>query len=166
MDQPPDFLYRFLRAGSSLAYLLNEIRGVLFCATSSQLNDPFDGLGLVPQEQAKVILNFPRGPSSFSIDKHWATACFSTKWNCAPMWAHYTDNNNGVCLVYDYPVLNQKAITGGAAFSSPLGEIRAKCHLERVRYYDELPAHFDDLKDALFAKTSDWKYECEWRLNY
>ena len=67
MDQPPDFLYRFRRAGSSLAYMLNEIRGVLFCATSSQLNDPFDGLGLVPQEQAKVTLNFLLGPSSFSM---------------------------------------------------------------------------------------------------
>ncbi|MCA8994355.1 MAG: DUF2971 domain-containing protein [Planctomycetaceae bacterium] len=160
--QIPDRLYRYRSAGSSLGYLLSEVRGLLWCSNAEFLNDPFDGLATVPVEDVRRQIPMPGGYDYRVVAKQrWAAACFSEIWDNPAMWAHYA-TYSGVCLCYDAQKLTElvahRVNTTGS--SSDIGS------LVRVTYVNPMPTSFSDVGDALRTKTNVWEYEKEWRLLY
>ena len=86
-----------------------------------------------------------------------------------PLWGHYAQGGNGVCLVFDKDRLSQKVkeqfgtnatiapIHYSSEFSNAIftkGDSQ-----EAVRQYIE-----DNLEDIFFTKSLDWEYEHELRI--
>lgn len=80
-----------------------------------------------------------------------------------PMWGHYADKGNGICIVFDKWLLLEKLRIGGAYY--PL----------RVQYTDNYdnnifikgdPAKFfrDNINALFFKKSEEWKHEQEFRI--
>jgi hypothetical protein len=94
-------------------------------------------------------------------------SCFTTKPGNSPMWAHYADNHQGICLEWDFPDI-------GEHFYLPDGvEKVIPLVLQPVTYANERPVTrmFDDsiqaggvIADSVITKSTDWKYEDEYRL--
>jgi hypothetical protein len=82
--------------------------------------------------------------------------CFSLsdRMDIAPMWAHYANNNRGFVV----------------AFRSEHEWFRRRkngedTRLQKVTYFDgKLDEPFENVQAAFISKTTDWAYECEWRL--
>lgn len=82
--------------------------------------------------------------------------CFSLseRMDSAPMWAHYADNNSGLVVAFD---------SAHDWFTRRKDGKRTR--LQRVAYFDgKVEEPLQDVRSALISKTTDWKYEREWRL--
>ena len=86
--------------------------------------------------------------------------CFCERHDDPRMWAHYADNNKGVCYVFDFSALGQaKSAEELFPFGVP----------EKVTYCQEKPLiePGDDedrfLKKTILTKSAVWKAEREWR---
>lgn len=79
----------------------------------------------------------------------WSVSCFTTNPLNELMWAHYADNNKGVCLEFDL---------------SKTPDLHEKLH--QVIYDDTFPEinSTDELPKALLTKRTAWKMEDEWRI--
>ena len=80
-------------------------------------------------------------------------ACFSETNTSVPMWAYYANNHTGICIEYDFSLLNQslpqnKIITTG---------------IQKVWYSKN---RFEDSDNTFspYVKNIDWAHEHEWRL--
>ena len=86
-----------------------------------------------------------------------------------PLWGHYAQGGNGVCLVFDIDKLSQKVI-------EQFGE---KATIAKIRYLSkhsnavftkgdsqrEVEKYIkNNLKSVFFTKSPDWKYEQELRI--
>lgn len=80
-------------------------------------------------------------------------ACFSETWESIPMWSYYADSHKGVCIKYDFSLLD--------ASDSRFEKIIPSLH--KVWYSEQ---RFADAKDtfAPFVKSLQWAHEQEWRL--
>lgn len=87
-------------------------------------------------------------------------ACFSTTATNLPMWNHYTNGHQGICLEYD---------------TATITNIYHKNMLFPVQYVDKLPdvvslmlqgthPRFGLFEYMAMHKLKDWRYENEWRL--
>ena len=83
--------------------------------------------------------------------------CFSENPNIKLMWAHYTDNNKGICIKYNiknyeylkhacYPIKYQD----GYDYTEELSNFKE--HMYKLAF------------DPYLRKETDWNYEKEWRL--
>lgn len=79
----------------------------------------------------------------------WNVCCFTTNPLNEIMWAHYADNNKGVCIEFDL---------------SKTPELHEK--LFPVNYNDTFPEinSMDELPEALLTKRTAWSNEEEWRI--
>jgi hypothetical protein len=176
----PTTLYRYRRLKDSLAYTLREIAGELWCAYAETINDPFDGLRHAPSEVRVVPSphegDTPRTNRTLEITKHWAIACFTESWESPTMWAHYSDNYNGICVGYSFDKLSEyvseqnRHLARSREFIAQHGginldaQIERTFHLLKVDYVAKFPNDFSNPLQAVRTKTADWSYEREWRL--
>lgn len=82
--------------------------------------------------------------------------CFSLseRMDSAPMWAHYADNNQGFVIAFDAKHEWFQRRSDGK-----------QTRLQKVAYFDgKITEPLENLQSALISKTTDWEYECEWRL--
>ena len=82
--------------------------------------------------------------------------------NIVPLWAHYADNNRGVCIEYDLSASNDFYLDD---LCPPI------CYVEHADYTDEINQLQNDnmnklkiLEEPFLKKSSDWSYEQEWRV--
>lgn len=80
-------------------------------------------------------------------------ACFSETWESIPMWSYYADSHKGVCMKYNFELLDVS--------DSRFEKIIPSLH--KVWYSEQ---RFADAKDtfAPFVKSLQWAHEQEWRL--
>lgn len=74
------------------------------------------------------------------------------------MWAHYADSHQGFVIEFD---------TDHSFFDQRVGRDDEFRHLRRVGYCDKRPAlAFGETDDflPLITKSTDWRYEMEWRM--
>lgn len=83
--------------------------------------------------------------------------CFSEKHDIKLMWAHYTDNNKGICIKY-----NIKEYEYLMNICYPIK------YDDRYDYTEELSNFKENMYklafDPYLRKETDWSYEKEWRL--
>lgn len=86
--------------------------------------------------------------------------CLSRNCNNNLMWSHYAKNHSGICLVLKSDFV--ECIDQGSEVILAYGD---------VEYVDEPPLirsfhdHTDNvIKEMLFNKSTDWSYECEYRV--
>ena len=132
------------------------------CAPST-FNDPFDGQFTVPDWADSRTPDWMRE----TTDEIWRIGCLTEHNDSLLMWAHYGASYRGVCIEYDF-----------SNFSAP----EKDCIFAPVMYRDSRPevpesvitksykGHAiptedqNQLSKGLFTKSTDWKYECEWRI--
>ena len=89
------------------------------------------------------------------IKKHvlGTVASFSETWESIPMWSYYANSHKGVCLKYDFDLLNKN--------EDSFNRITASLH--KVWYSEK---RFKDSKGVFtpFVKSLQWAHEQEWRL--
>jgi hypothetical protein len=88
-------------------------------------------------------------------------ACFSRRLDSPPMWAHYADNHQGVCMMFEF--LKWNAGVGMYTFDN---NFRAGYQVRYSREYAEIPEieNFGAALSALYTKSPEWNYEEEVRF--
>ena len=86
-----------------------------------------------------------------------------------PLWGHYAQNGNGVCLVFDKKILRRQ-------LNAQFGRKAKIAKINYVSYHvgtvftdgkteDEVRQYVkDNIKAFFFTKSNDWKYENEIRI--
>ncbi len=99
--------------------------------------------------------------------------CFSADFDSMPMWAHYANNHNGVCLKFEYPD-NQMSIF---SYLAKVNYVE-KLPIIKLPDFEELPLpiitedpnskyigkEYDYINQLLLTKQKKWEYENEYRL--
>lgn len=128
----------------------NLALGRLKVARFSELNDPFELLGLNFRERntRNVVRDFKN-----AYDAHSGLLCFSADWVDHLLWSHYAMKHRGICLGFNVP-----------------RNLLEPVEYEDKRLRDELDRNSDptsipvDLQSQLLrTKYSGWKYEEEYR---
>lgn len=88
-----------------------------------------------------------------SYIKESAVACFSSSPESSLMWGHYASSHSGICLMFDFSVLNGL---------SPPYAVDYVDKRPRVNLSTPNPDAF--MKLAILKKHYHWKYEQEWRF--
>ena len=87
--------------------------------------------------------------------------CLSCKCTSFPMWAHYAENHEGGCLVFNLSACEENAHPESGNGCFPFSIVRP------VEYQDERPVYDRKSPEALFqhflTKSKEWAYESEWR---
>lgn len=85
--------------------------------------------------------------------KFGKVACFSETWESIPMWSYYADSHKGVCVKYEFSLLDRNDITYKNICAS----------LQKVWYSQK---RFMDSKNEFtpFVKSLEWSHEQEWRF--
>ena len=104
------------------------------------------------------------------INEKYYITCFSTGYDNALMWAHYTNKHKGFCIEYNldktkdltfminlYPVIYS---TNRASVPLSLFDLSDMTNI-RLSTSNESTA---DMLCAMLTKSDVWKYENEWRL--
>ncbi|WP_051507138.1 DUF2971 domain-containing protein [Saccharibacillus sacchari] len=156
--------------------LQNEI----WFSVPKELNDPYDCMGTYwEEEEIEEILRKTISSENLkqrstneiinealdSLRDHTKISCFSEELYNMPMWAHYANNHQGICVEYNFTSLN-----AGVDFSKSLFPVG----YEKNRYNitDLLKRSFENSNDpkirllyfVMQLKHESWKYEKEWRI--
>lgn len=98
--------------------------------------------------------------------------CLTPSAKNATMWAHYADNNQGIVLEFER---NETNICGLESFEINYSEthptIDLCASLNEMLTMEKVEAGFDrmnklkssELRKFIYSKSTDWKYENEWR---
>ena len=109
--------------------------------------------------------------------------CFTKDGNNQLMWAHYADQNKGICLCYEFPETIEdfkEQVIWSEMISSDINNWGLEVQCNSVDYRIKRPSlhvsntslsvdkwTFDNdyiLGNAIFTKPQCWVYEQEWRL--
>lgn len=93
---------------------------------------------------------FYKPPQKLCLGK---VASFTETWESIPMWSYYANSHKGVCMKYDFSLLDINDISHKNIWSS----------LQKVWYSEQ---RFVDSKSLFspFVKSLQWAHEQEWRL--
>jgi len=94
-------------------------------------------------------------------------SCFTTKPRNSPMWAHYAEGYQGICLEWTFPEKGEHFyLPDGVEKVSPLVLQPLKYADERAvcRIFDDSIPQANALYQSIITKSSDWSYEDEYRL--
>lgn len=80
-------------------------------------------------------------------------ACFSETWESPAMWSYYANSHKGVCMKYDFALLDKDNFAHQTILQS----------LQKVWYSQKRPVDTNGTYSP-FVKGVDWAHEQEWRL--
>jgi hypothetical protein len=89
-------VFHFLNA----YYGLEAIRRRRIKILSSELNDPFEllGINLARKEYRRAFVKIRE-----ELSKNRGVLCFSKDWQNPVLWSHYADKHRGICLGFCVP---------------------------------------------------------------
>ena len=85
--------------------------------------------------------------------------CFSKTNTINPMWAHYASNHTGICIEYNLKDLNEKYILNWCypvKYEDNYDYTKELMNIKNNKY--------KLLHETLLKKSTEWKYEKEWRI--
>ena len=154
VKRPAGLLYRYYNHKYGFI-ALNQKR--IKVTQLKELNDPFELSGIYspdPDMQNRI------GQKKKEFSNQFGLICFSESWMNLIMWAHYADAYKGLCLGFDVSGLPHDVLFDVGyktkqqlvnSSSRSLGENKQSDNNDK------------NLRDFLLTKSSDWKYEKEWR---
>jgi hypothetical protein len=136
---------------TSQQYALESLRDKrLKIARFSELNDPFDFLGLavdLPAQRQHLKQMRDRADARYGI------LCMSTTWQEPLLWAHYADKHKGICLGFEVNAEEWREVHYKA-------ERPALAHYGAVDPSELTGQEFDEINVTKFRA---WAYEREYR---
>ena len=100
-----------------------------------------------------ICKNYYKYCSRIDTRQYGRLACFSENWNSIPMWAYYANSHKGVCIKYDFSLLDKKNIQYQNIMNS----------ISKVWYSETRPVDKQGSYSP-FVKGLQWAHEQEWRL--
>jgi hypothetical protein len=85
--------------------------------------------------------------------------CLAKTCDSQLMWAHYTRDYRGFCVMLDRPAIEAYAAREDFQGAEPINYVGA---LPRVRLFDEPP--METIRKIAFSKSDEWAYEQEFRV--
>jgi hypothetical protein len=144
-------VYKFLEAKWAIE---NIKKKRLKVSRVNDLNDPCESIFAYSDSCSIDMTRFVD-----FIDKRQGLLCFSKKYDCHLLWAHYAEKHQGICLGFDIPDITTK----------PSGSDRY-----RKVIYKKKPVKFPKNQDnkslasfltnLVFIKFEAWRYEQEVRV--
>ena len=160
MKQGIDCLYKF-KSLENKDYVLDIIENNrLYFPTRSQLNDPLEGV-IQPIHYATLGSSYFREkgylqPEFYSLLENYRILSLAQSWKNMQMWAHYSNNYNGVCIAFKY-----KDVFNDAK------EVKYKSKKMKPVNADDIlqDEEFDTIvRRNLLCKSKNWEYEQECRI--
>lgn len=152
MPKKIDTLYKYMPFNEfTISSLLSRY---LWLANPSTFNDPFDC-------NKNLIINHPDNFEQTKDKKNShediGIISFTEKLNNPLMWAHYTNNYNGIVLEFDASNFHQNNTEQFSEY-----KLRKVIYPE---YIAPLQTGFQFAEDIMFSsKIKNWEYEEEWRI--
>ncbi|MBE5394535.1 DUF2971 domain-containing protein [Brevibacillus agri] len=174
----PTRLYKFmphneLRIGSLL-------RNEIWFSNPSTFNDPYDCASVYWEEEelsnylkevlsseilAKHSTSKIVSEAYNSLRDHTKISCFTEKLYNMPMWAHYANNHQGICVEYDFSQLDAEDDFSKQIFPVGYQEHRYDItNLIKLSFNDTLDMRIYLLYFLFLIKHQSWEYENEWRI--
>ena len=160
-------IFQYTRVKHAKTLILDDL---MYLREIKDLNDPFEGDLLYDLDE--FYKNPIKNPSldksdiknifheaNKSMKERVYIACFADKNNITPMWNHYGDRHEGICIEYD---LNDDRLLKQIFF--PIAYVNENRNKEILRkLYNG--ADYGKLTIETFSnKSIEWEYEQEWRI--
>lgn len=174
----PNKLYKFMpHEGEYIkSLLLNEI----WFSNPSAFNDPYDCASVYWEEGelsnylrkvlsseilAEHSINEIVSNAYDSLRSHTKISCFTEKLYNMPMWAHYANNHQGICVEYDFSQLDAEDDFSKQLFPVGYQEHRYDItNLMKISIGDKPDMRIYLLYFLFLIKHQSWEYESEWRV--
>ncbi len=158
------FKFRPITTANELARLIDSINNNrIYYPDYKKLNDPLESTGYQVEPSGwagKGIIRAADEEYSYVAEKRSKYKILSLTEDCfSPcMWAHYTNDFEGVCIGYW-----KKGVFESARKLTYLSDA---IHAKSTNEYGIVPDDkFDEeLEESFYYKHSDWSYEKEWRI--
>jgi len=136
---------------TSQQYALESLRDKrLKIARFSELNDPFDFMGLaLDYYTQRHYLNLARDEA----DKAHGIICMSTSWQEPLLWGHYADKHKGICLGFDVVKEDWKKVR----------YVKSRPTLQSLGVSTLLDMSDEQWETVSLTKFKAWSYEREFR---
>jgi hypothetical protein len=92
----------------------------------------------------------------YRITKSAGIFSMSTKRDNILMWSHYADYHKGICIEFK--------TSSGKLFGCELLKVEYEKNYPKFSVYDDM--NLERVRKYIGTKSSDWKYEEEWRIIY
>lgn len=115
---------------------------------------------ITQHEWLSQLIEEQKAYRSFLSDSY--CVCFSEKADSTLMWSHYSDNNRGICIAYDFEKIKTNPMYYSllpVCYTDVPIDIYDFAHEKRGENSIEL-----GLLISLLNKSFDWRYEYEWRM--
>jgi hypothetical protein len=161
-------IFQYSRVKHAKTLILDDL---MYLREIKDLNDPFEGDLLydldefynnplkdpsLSKEDIKNIFH----EANKSMKERVYIACFADKNNITPMWNHYANGHEGICVEYD---LNEDKLLKQIFF--PIAYVDEERNKEILRKLYDNPDYYGKLTVETFCnKSIEWEYEQEWRI--
>ena len=150
------YKYRSLASDQQLNYALDIIQNHrLYLASIDDLNDRLEGVYMIPSGFAgSGYYTYEPHPLFKEALSRYRILSLSDSFNKVPMWAHYADNFNGICIEIDENGTLKKNVEK-LIYGDPTSLSNRGCN----------NGTFDEIAQlSLLRKSKDWEYEGEYRV--
>lgn len=91
--------------------------------------------------------------------------CFSEKLNDILMWSHYADSHKGIVIEFDKNKLDKSIHFSNSKVSmTVIDNVKYSSVCPLIKISGNLQATADSVKNVVFTKSENWKYESEVRI--
>lgn len=100
--------------------------------------------------------------------------CFSRNYNNILMWSHYADEHKGICIGFNISHVDENSLTlkckenyidiNKTKGFNNLPVFHVVYSKERPVPYNIIKSKHQELRDFIYSKSIDWKYEEEYRI--
>lgn len=141
-------LYYYMTSAKWAEVILKERR--LKLSRFFESNDPFE-LNLIDsrskgrREVVRMLVDYH--------NKNTGMICFGKTWQNPVMWAHYAEKHSGVCLGFAI----EPSVLSKVDYTDNMIDVELGVHLPGGGLSADL------INKVILTKSTDWKYEHEWR---
>lgn len=146
----------------------------IWLSTYNNLNDPFELSALYIDEEKLNKVGWPIDDVKTIFEgfkKSFLIGSFTTHLeNCLPMWAHYANNHQGICVEYDvedssylYKVSYENS---RIPIASIITHIIDGYYLEEEGKNADVDMYLSSVLHSACIKDKSWSYEDEFRILY
>ena len=189
----PKILYKFCNFAD---YVIRNIeKDIISFSPIESLNDTFDSSIHIVHDKQKImqaVESFPSSSEGIGIDREtwiqdWISSeeriakvrfsfashigvyvsCFSEINDSTLMWSHYADNNQGICVGYNFNLLESGTVFSNSLF--PIMYSDSPINLKKYFNWDAYKYNYEaetGITIATLSKANCWRYEKEWRFIY
>ena len=179
----PEKLYQYTKAKYAKTLLCDNL---MYLRNIGDLNDPFEGDLLVNLKNIYINMTYDEylklnKDKMEAIEKQikinekklleegWENykrtiniACFSEKNDINPMWTHYGDDHEGICIQYNFK--ENKNFKDQCMPINYINNTNNDTVIEKIQRGGFVKNRL--IWEVFLKKSEDWGYEKEWRLIY